>query len=51
MRPLVAHCHAGLWKLFERMGKREEASRHQTAAATMYGEMKMTYWLEKVSTG
>ena len=51
MRPLVAHCHAGLWQLFERMGKREEASRHQTAATTMYGEMKMTYWLEKVSTG
>ncbi len=51
MRPLVAHCHAGLWKLFERMGKREEASRHQTAATTMYGEMKMTYWLEKGSTG
>jgi tetratricopeptide (TPR) repeat protein len=49
MRPLVAHCHAGLWRLFERMGKREEASRHQTAATTMYGEMKMTHWL--VGTG
>jgi hypothetical protein len=47
MRPCVAHCHAGLWRLFDRMARREEASRHQTAATTMYGEMKITYWLEK----
>ena len=48
MRPLVAHCHAGLWPLCVRAGKREEASRHETAATTMYREMGMTYWLDKI---
>ena len=47
MRPLVAHCHLGLGKLYRRTGKREQAQEHLTAAATMYREMGMTYWLEK----
>jgi hypothetical protein len=49
MRPLIAHCHAGLGRLFERTGHREEARRHLTTATTMYREMRMTYWLEKIS--
>jgi tetratricopeptide (TPR) repeat protein len=48
MRPLVAHCHLGLGKLYRRTGKREQAREHLTTAATMYGEMGMTYWVEKV---
>jgi class 3 adenylate cyclase/tetratricopeptide (TPR) repeat protein len=47
MRPLVAHCHLGLGKLYRRTGERAEAQEHLTNAATMYREMGMTYWLEK----
>jgi tetratricopeptide (TPR) repeat protein len=47
MRPLVAHCHLGLGKLYRRTGKRQEAQEHLTTATTMYREMGMTYWLEK----
>ncbi len=47
MRPLVAHCHLGLGKLYRRTGKREEAQEHLTTATTMYREMGMTYWLEQ----
>jgi len=47
MRPLVAHCHLGLGKLYGRTGKREQAQEHLATATTMYREMGMTYWLEK----
>ena len=47
MRPLVAHCHRGLGKLYRRTGKRDQAQEHLTTATTMYREMGMTYWLEK----
>jgi hypothetical protein len=47
MRPLVAHCHLGLGKLYRRTGKREQAQKHLSTATTMYREMGMTYWLEK----
>ncbi len=33
MRPLVAHCHLGLGKLYRRTGKREKALGHLTTAA------------------
>ena len=47
MRPLVAHCHLGLGKLYGRTGKREQAHEHLTTATTLYREMGMTYWLEQ----
>jgi tetratricopeptide (TPR) repeat protein len=47
MRPLVAHCHLGLGKLYRRTDKREQAKEHFATATTMYREMGMTYWLEK----
>jgi tetratricopeptide (TPR) repeat protein len=47
MRPLVAHCHLGLGKLYRRTDKREQAPEHLATATTMYREMGMTYWLEK----
>jgi class 3 adenylate cyclase/tetratricopeptide (TPR) repeat protein len=50
MRPLVAHCHLGLGKLYRRTGKREQAQEHLTTATAMYLEMGMTYWLEKAET-
>jgi tetratricopeptide (TPR) repeat protein len=49
MRPLVAHCHLGLGKLYRGMAKRQEAHKDLTVATTMYGEMGMTYWLEKAT--
>jgi hypothetical protein len=45
MRPLVAHCHLGLGKIYRRSGKRQEAQEHFTTAATMYREMDMQFWL------
>jgi class 3 adenylate cyclase/tetratricopeptide (TPR) repeat protein len=50
MRPLVAHCHLGLGKLYRRTGKHEKAQEHLTTATTMYREMGMTYWLEQAET-
>ena len=47
MRPIVAHCHLGLGKLYARTGKPEQAREHLTTATTMYREIGMTYWLEK----
>jgi tetratricopeptide (TPR) repeat protein len=47
MRPLVAHCNLGLGKLSQRTGKRDQARKHVTTAATMYREMDMRFWLEK----
>jgi predicted ATPase/class 3 adenylate cyclase len=47
MRPLVAHCHLGLGKLYRRTGKREQAQEHLTTATTMYREMDMLFWLEQ----
>jgi hypothetical protein len=49
MRPLVAHCHLGLGKLYRRTGMREQAQEHLTTATTMYREMGMTYWIEKAT--
>jgi tetratricopeptide (TPR) repeat protein len=45
MRPLVAHCHLGLGKLYRRTGKHEEAPGYLTTATTMYREMR--FWLEQ----
>ena len=47
MRPLVAHCHLGLGKLYRRTGQQEQAQEHLTTATTMYREMDMRFWLEQ----
>jgi hypothetical protein len=47
MRPLIAHCHLGLGKLYRRTDKREQAQEHLDTATLMYREMGMTYWLER----
>jgi len=51
MRPLIAHCHLGLGKLYQTMGKREEAQGNLRSATTMYREMGMLHWLEQVERG
>jgi tetratricopeptide (TPR) repeat protein len=50
MRPLIAHCHLGLGKLYRQSRKLEQAREHLTIAATMYSEMDMRFWLEQAET-
>jgi DNA-binding NtrC family response regulator/tetratricopeptide (TPR) repeat protein/class 3 adenylate cyclase len=45
MRPLQAHCHAGLGTLYARSGQREQARTALTRAIEMYRGMDMTFWL------
>ncbi len=47
MRPLVAHCHLGVGKLYRRKGDGAKAQEHLTSAATMYREMDMRFWLKQ----
>ena len=47
MRPLVAHCHFGLAKLYRQTSKREKAQEHFTTATTMCREMDMRFWLQQ----
>ena len=47
MRPLVAHCHLGLGKLYRRTGKREQAQRaphHRDDDVPRDGH---AFWLEQ----
>src|SRR5262245_17330312 len=43
MRPLVAHCHLGLGKLYRQTGKRDLAQEHLTVATPMYRELDMRF--------
>ncbi len=47
MRPLVAHCHLGLGKLYRGTGDQTKAGEHLQTAITMYREMGMSFFLEK----
>jgi predicted protein tyrosine phosphatase len=43
MRPLIAHCHLGLGKLYRRTCKRQAAHEQLATATTMYREMDMRF--------
>ena len=45
MRPLLAHCHLGLGKLYRWAGNRQQAEDHLITATTMYRDMDMRFWL------
>jgi hypothetical protein len=47
MRPLAAHCHLGLGKLYRRSSEPARAEEHLATAMAMYREMGMGFWLEK----
>jgi len=47
MRPLIAHCHLGLGKLYRRTGTFKQAQEHVATATTMYREMDKRFWLEQ----
>jgi len=49
MRPVIAHCHLGLGKLYRSTGKRDQALEHLSVATTMYREMDMRFWLEQAN--
>ena len=51
MRPLVAHCHFCLGRLYRQTSKGEKAEEHFTTATTMYREMDMQFWLEQAEVG
>jgi class 3 adenylate cyclase/tetratricopeptide (TPR) repeat protein len=51
MRPLIAHCHLGLGKLYRRTGKPERASENIATAMTIYRELEMGFWLEHGEVG
>jgi len=46
MRPLVAHCHLGLGKLYRRTG-RQQALEQLIIATTLYRAMDMGFWLKQ----
>ena len=47
MRPLVAHCHFELGKLFRKSDRPEDSREHLVAATTLYREMDMRAWLDR----
>jgi len=47
MRPLVAHCHLGLNKVYRRTGELELAHKHFATATELYRTMNMRFWMER----
>ena len=47
MRPLQAHCHRGLGKLYRQTGQGEQARAELSMAIEMYRDMEMTFWLSE----
>jgi tetratricopeptide (TPR) repeat protein len=45
MRPLMAHCHHGLGRLYHQNGRDEQAHAALTTAIELYRTMDMTFWL------
>jgi len=45
MRPLQAHSHLGLGKLYRRVGRLDEAHTELATAIGMLREMGMAFWL------
>ena len=47
MRPLTAHGHFGLGKLYVRAGKRQQAAEQLAIATTIYRELGMNAWVAR----
>jgi tetratricopeptide (TPR) repeat protein len=45
MRPLQAHCHHGLGRLYAKTGQAEPACAELATAIALYRAMDMTFWL------
>jgi tetratricopeptide (TPR) repeat protein len=49
MRPLVAHCHVGLGRLYRHEGKRQNTDEHLARAIAIYRDTGMSFWLEQLN--
>lgn len=50
MRPLAAHARAGLSRCYDaRVADRAKAAQHRAAAVTLYRDMAMRFWLERLA--
>ena len=47
MRPLLAHCHAGLGKLYGKTGNLQQAKAYLGTGVAMMQEMEMGLWLDE----
>ena len=47
MRPMAAHCRAGLGTLYTTIGRWEQARAELAAAIALYRAMAMTFWLPR----
>ncbi len=47
MRPLLAHCHLGLGRLYRRTERGEEARTHLARARELFRSMQMTLWVQQ----
>jgi tetratricopeptide (TPR) repeat protein len=50
MRPLAAHAHAGLWRVYRQRSDPAPARQHLAAAETMYRDMGMRFWLDRLES-
>jgi len=50
MRPLVAHCHLGLGKVYRQTGKHQEAEEFLASASAMYRELDMGFWVKNAES-
>jgi len=50
LRPLIAHRHLGLGKLYRHKGQHVQTREHLTTGSAMYRGMDMRFWLEKAET-
>jgi class 3 adenylate cyclase len=50
MRPLVAHCHHGLGRLYGQTGRVAQARATLATAIALYRDMEMTFWLPQAET-
>jgi tetratricopeptide (TPR) repeat protein len=48
MRPLQAHCHRGLGRVYARLGRLEQTRTELSVAIALYRGMEMTFWLPQV---
>ena len=47
MRPLLAHCHLGLGRLYMRVDQVGQARIELSAAIALYRAMEMTFWIPR----
>ena len=50
MRPLAAHAHAGLWRVCQQRSESAQALQHLSATQTMYRDMNMRFWLDRLES-